>query len=73
MSNWYKDTLEAARLARADDVFGRFTLALTSTVKQVIGTLFEDRQAELRERTEKERTQKEIEEELERRKQEGFK
>jgi len=73
MDAWYEDVLEAVHLSRTNDVEGRFTLAVSSTVRQVIKTLFEDRQAELRERIEKERTQKEIEEELEKRKQEGFK
>jgi hypothetical protein len=73
LESWYEDVLKGAHLSRTDDVTGRFTLAVSSTVRQVVKALFEDRQAELRERTEKERTQKEIEEELERRKQEGFK
>lgn len=69
---WYSDALQATRLAETDDVLGRFTSSVSTTIKQVIKTLFEDHQAELRERTEKERTQQEIEAELEKRKQEGF-
>jgi len=71
--SWNSEVLEAAYLASTNDVFGRFALALSSTVKQVIKTLFEDHQAELRSRTEQEKTQKEIEEEMEKRRNEAFK
>lgn len=69
---WRKEKLEAAYLAGVDDVFGRFALAMSSCVKMSIKTLFEDRQAELRNRVDQQKTQKEIEEEIDRRRKEAF-
>lgn len=69
---WRKEKLEAAYLAGVDDVFGRFALAMSSCVKMSIKTLFQDRQAELRNRVDQQKTQKEIEEEIERRRKEAF-
>ena len=71
-SSWRKEVVQAAYLSRTDDVFGRFTLAISSTVDDVIKTLFTDRDAELRRRTEHEQTQEAIEKELERRRAEAF-
>jgi hypothetical protein len=65
--NWRKETMEVAYLSSTDDVFGRFTRAASSTVKQVIKKLFVDRQAELRRSDEIRNSQKEMEEQLEKR------
>lgn len=65
--NWRKATMEVAFLSNTDDIFGRFTRAASSTVKQVIKKLFENRQAEIRHCDEQRKTQKEIEEELQKR------
>lgn len=65
--NWRKAKVEVAYLSSTDDIFGRFTLAASSMVKQVINKLFVNRQAELRHREEQHKTQKELEEELEKR------
>ncbi|MDM8528297.1 hypothetical protein QUF58_08785 [Anaerolineales bacterium HSG24] len=73
VKQWYIDAIEASRLANTDKVFQRFTVSVSKTVKQVIKTLFEDQQAKLEEREKNERTQQEIEAELEKRRQEGFK
>lgn len=70
---WRKEVVQAAYLARTDDVFGRFTSAISTTVDDVIQTLFVDRNAELRRKTEHEQTQEAIEKELERRRAEAFK
>jgi hypothetical protein len=59
-------------MASTDDILGRFSLAVSSTIGQVIKTLFEDRQAELRQRTERETTQSEIEEAMKKQRKEGF-
>lgn len=72
-SSWRKEVVQAAYLARTDDVFGRFTSAISATVDDVIQTLFVDRNAELRRKTEHEQTQEAIEKELERRRAEAFK
>ena len=69
---WQKETLTAAYLAKTDDVFGRFTQAMSSTVEQVLQVLFLDKAAELRRQTATEQTQADIEKELERRKAELF-
>lgn len=50
----------------------RLNSAISSTVRQVIQALFLDRQAELRNRKEQERSQKELEDEIARRRSEGF-
>lgn len=70
---WRKQTLEVAYLSKTDDVFGRFTMALTSTVDDVLKRLFIDQQAELRRQAESQQTQEEIEKELEKRRAEAFK
>jgi hypothetical protein len=64
-SKWRDDVLRAAYLSGTDDVFGRFSLAISGTVRQVIKTLFEDRMAEVRDRAEEMRRQQEIEELME--------
>lgn len=71
-NSWRREVVQAAYLARTDDVFGRFTSAISATVDDVIQTLFVDRNAELRRRTEHEQTQEAIEKELERRRAEAF-
>lgn len=71
-NSWHKETLEAAYLSKRDDVFGRFTLAMSSTTDQVLQVLFLDREAKLRRQTASEQTQTDIEKELERRKEEFF-
>ena len=70
--NWYSDTLKVAYQAKRDDVFGRFTLAMSSTIDQVLQRLFIDQEAELRRSTEREQTEKEIAAEMERRQKEMF-
>lgn len=70
---WITRTKEADYRSRTDDEFGRFHLAMRSTIRQTIQKLFVDRHAELRERKEKETSQQELAAELERRKGEGFK
>lgn len=72
-NSWRREVVQAAYLARTDDVFGRFTSAISATVDDVIQTLFVDRNAELRRRTEHEQTQEAIEKELEKRRAEAFK
>ena len=69
---WRKEALTATYLSKTDDVFGRFTLAMSSTVEQVLQILFLDKAAELRRQTTSEQTQADIEKELERRKKELF-
>lgn len=71
--NWRKQTVEVAYLAKTDDVFGRFAMALTSTVDDVLQRLFIDQQAELRRQAETQQTQEEIEKELQKRRAEAFK
>lgn len=71
--NWRKQTVEVAYLSKTDDVFGRFAMALTSTVDDVLKRLFIDQQAELRRQAETQQTQEEIEKELEKRRAEAFK
>ncbi|MDM8528298.1 hypothetical protein QUF58_08790 [Anaerolineales bacterium HSG24] len=73
INSWLGKIRQTNYLSQTDDIPGRFTEAVSDTVKQVIKTLFEDQQAKLEEREKNERTQQEIEAELEKRRQEGFK
>lgn len=72
VDEWIKQIKAADYKSRTDDEFGRFHLAMRSTIRQTIQKLFVDRHAELRERKEKETSQQELAAELERRKTEGF-
>ena len=72
LTDWINEIIEADNKSRADDEIGRFFSALSSTVNQVIEKLFVERNAELRERKEKQLSQQELNEELERRRREGF-
>lgn len=70
LKKWQEDNFYTAYLATTNDIFGRFNLAISSTVKQVIKELFTDKNAEIRNTIEQLKTQKELEEELEKRKDE---
>ena len=59
---WKGNVIRTLKASESDDIVGRYLAALTETVKQVIKSLFEDRNAELKEKTEKTKTQKEVEE-----------
>ncbi len=70
--SWQREVLRAAYLSKTDDVFGRFTSAVSSCVDDVVKVLFVDRNAELRNKTERAQTQEAIEKELQRRRSEAF-
>jgi hypothetical protein len=69
---WQKTILTSAYLSQTDDTLGRFVQAIKSTIDRVTERLFVERNAELREQSESQRTREEIEEELERRRAEAF-
>ena len=69
-NNWEKNCLNAAYLTTTNDIFGRFTRAVSSTVKLTIKSVFEDRKAEIKGRKEKEYTEQQLKLELEKRKSE---
>lgn len=69
---WNKKITEHVRRALGDDDLSRFASAVSSSVQQVIRTLFLDRAAELRSRKEREKSQQELEQALERLRKEGF-
>lgn len=68
--DWEDDVLHAAYLGVTNDVFGRFVKGISSLVKMAIRILFEDKKAEIRERIEKEFTEQQLKDELEKRKSE---
>lgn len=72
IEEWVNKIKAADLESRTNDEFGRFYLAVRSTIRQTIQTLFIDRHAELRERKEKELSQQELGAELEKRKAQGF-
>lgn len=72
LADWINRIIEADNKSRADDEVGRFFSALRSTVHQVNEKLFVEKHAELRERKEKQLSQEELSDELERRRREGF-
>lgn len=72
LDNWQARVLEVAYLGRANDVFGRWTSAISTTIDQVIHDLFIARQAQASAWDEEQRTKEEIEKELQRRRQEAF-
>jgi len=59
--DWFDNVLKTAYLATTNDIFGRFTRALSSSVKLTIKELFEDKKAELKDRQEKEYSEEHIE------------
>ena len=63
-NNWRDNVLKTASLSSTNDIFGRFTRALSSSVKLTIKELFEDKKAELKDRKEKEYSEQQIEEQL---------
>jgi uncharacterized membrane protein YgaE (UPF0421/DUF939 family) len=67
-NNWNKNVLKTAYLASTNDIFGRFVRALSSSVRLTIKELYEDRKAELKERKEKEYSEQQLSEQLERKK-----
>ena len=69
---WFSDTLTVAYLSKANDVFGRWTSAVSTTIDQVVQKLFIDRNAQAKQWQEEQRSQEEIEKELERRNAELF-
>jgi len=73
VKKWIDEVRAANDRSRTDDEFGRFVLAVRSTIRQTVQKLFVDRQAELRDRKENEISRQELEAELEKRKGEGFK
>jgi len=60
-SDWNNNVLKTAYLSTTNDIFGRFTRALSSSVKLTIKELFEDKKAELKDRQEKEYNEEHIE------------
>lgn len=72
LDNWQAQVLEVAYLGRANDVFGRWTSAISTTIDQVIHDLFIARQAQASAWDEQQRSKEEIEKELQRRRQEAF-
>ncbi|MDM8528299.1 hypothetical protein QUF58_08795 [Anaerolineales bacterium HSG24] len=73
VSHWLQAVDQTNYLSRTDDIPGRFIQSVSDTVEQVVKTLFEDRQAIVEKQKGEERTRQEIEAELEKRRQEGFK
>lgn len=67
LTRWIETVAQIARLTKVDNTPGRFTQSVSSTVNQTIKDLFKGEG----ERTEKDRI-RELEEELEKRKKEGF-
>jgi gas vesicle protein len=68
--DWETNVLSAAYLGSTNDVFGRFVKAISSLVKMAIKSLFEDKKAEIKDRVEKEFTEQQLKDELEKRKSE---
>jgi len=67
-AKWESKVFNVSYLGSTDDVYGRFVQAISSLVKMSIKTLFEDKKAEIKERVEKEFTEKQLKDELEKRK-----
>jgi len=65
---WDKNVLKTAYLASTNDIFGRFVRALSSSVKLTIKELYEDKKAELKDRKEKEYSEQQLNEQLEKKK-----
>jgi hypothetical protein len=63
-ADWDDNVLKTAYLSSTNDIFGRFTRALSSSVKLTIKELFEDKKAELKDRKEKEYSEYQIEEQI---------
>lgn len=72
IAGWINRIVEIDNRSRSDDELGRFVAALQSTVGQVVEQLFIEKHAQLKDRIEKELSQKELNQELERRRNEGF-
>lgn len=72
LDNWQTQVLQVAYLGQSNDVFGRWTSAISTTIDQVIHDLFIARQAQASAWDEQQRTKEEIEKELQRRRQEAF-
>lgn len=72
LDNWQTQVLQVAYLGQSNDVFGRWTSAISTTIDQVIHDLFIARQAQASAWDEQQRTKEEIEKELQRRQQEAF-
>lgn len=72
LDNWQAQVLQVAYLGQSNDVFGRWTSAISTTIDQVIHDLFIARQAQASAWDEQQRSKEEIEKELQRRRQEAF-
>ena len=72
MARWQEETLELAYVAQTTDEFGRWTSAISTTIDQVVQKLFIDRDAQTKQWQEEQKSQDEIEKELERRNAELF-
>lgn len=70
--DWASMRLRIAYLKSRDDVLGRYSAAVMSTVNQVAKTLLIDRDAELRKQTEEQRKLEEIEQEMAKRRQQSM-
>lgn len=72
IAKWINHIVETDKRSRADDELGRFFSALRSTIQQVNHKLFLEKHAEMKDRKEKELTEKALNDELEKRRTEGF-
>ena len=72
LARWQAETLEVAYLATANDVFGRWTSAVSTTIDQIVQKLFIDRHAQAQQWQENQKSQEDIKKELERRNIEMF-
>ena len=67
---WENNVFRVAYLSATNDIYGRFTETISIIVKNVIKVLYEDRKAEIRERTEQEYTKEQLKDEMEKRRKE---
>lgn len=72
VNEWTASIRDTDLRSRTDNEFRRFHAAVSGTIQQAVQKLYLDQNAELRDRKEKEMSRQELEAELERRKQEGF-